>query len=153
MAPVCEYCGCHQNEFIAELMDQHARLLDLGDTMQRQLAAGENAQALTALREFVPLLASHTGVEERGIFAALKDEGEFVEVIEGLEEEHRTLDAQLSELGDPDALRRGLDTLLADLTDHIERENRGIFPFAYSTLPETGWVTVSDAHAASEATS
>lgn len=132
-------------------MDQHTRLLDLGDTMQRQLAAGKNAQALDTLREFAPLLAEHTGVEERGIFAALKDEGEFIEVIEGLEDEHRTLDSQLSALGNPDALRRGLDALLADLTDHIERENRGIFPFAYTTLPETGWVKVSDAHAASAA--
>ena len=29
---MCEYCGCHQNPYIAELMDQHDQLASLGDS-------------------------------------------------------------------------------------------------------------------------
>jgi hemerythrin-like domain-containing protein len=41
----------------------------------------------------------------------------------------------------------GLERLVADLSDHIDKENLGIFPVAVVTLGATGWDIVERAHA------
>ncbi|GAB3698449.1 hemerythrin domain-containing protein [Mariniluteicoccus flavus] len=148
---MCEYCGCHQNDNIAQLMDEHDRLMVIGDTVRRALADDDLAGAQAAMAEFRPLLAVHTKVEEAGIFAVMREAGDFVEVIDELEEEHRTLDADLARLDDPDALRAEIDRLLADLEQHIEKENRGIFPYAYSAFAPEQWGEVEAAHEADHA--
>jgi len=146
---VCEYCGCRQLEPIAELMDEHATLLELAGDLRRALVEEDVARALRRRDEVVELLAAHTGREEAGIFAALKDQGDFVEQVDELESEHVALDDEVALL-DPTAPGAidVLDRLVADLRDHIDKEDNGIFPVAVVTLGATGWETVERARQA-----
>lgn len=143
---VCEYCGCHQNPYIGELMEEHDRLVSLGDSVVRALRHGDDATARTEMVRFAALLQAHNEVEERGMFAAMRQLGEFVELIEQLAAEHRDLHARLDGFGDDAPPIHELGILLDDLADHIEKENRGVFPFAYSAFSTREWVTVEHAH-------
>jgi hemerythrin-like domain-containing protein len=149
---MCEYCGCRQVEPIAELMDEHLRLLELAGDLRRALLAGEHAAAHALRHELVALLADHTGREEAGVFAALKVQGDYVDEVDALEGEHVDLDRAVAEidLTGPGAVA-ALDRVAADLTGHIDRENLGIFPVAVVTLGATGWGLVERAHERSEA--
>ena len=146
---MCEHCGCSGVEPLAELMDEHLRLLELGGDVRRQLVAGD-PQAAAAAREVVGrLLDRPVGREERGVFTALKEQGDFVEAVEELEDEHLSFDAQLAAL-DPAADDFGdrVLELLEELSLHIAKENLGIFPVAVVTLGASGWETVGRAHEA-----
>jgi hemerythrin-like domain-containing protein len=144
---MCEHCGCRGVEPLAELMDEHLRLLELGGDVRRHLVAGELDAAVEGLKVVGRLLDRHVGREERGVFTALKDQGEFVEAVEELEEEHLSFDARLATL-DPAADDFGdrVMELLEELSLHIAKENLGIFPVAVVTLGATGWETVGRAH-------
>jgi hemerythrin-like domain-containing protein len=144
---VCEYCGCRQVDPIAELMDEHLALLDLAGDLRRALVDGDLTCAETRRAELADLLAAHTGREEAGVFAALRAQGDFVEEVDALEGEHVSLDQHAGslDLDDPAALDV-LDGLVSDLTEHIDRENLGIFPVAVVTLGATGWDIVDQAH-------
>jgi hemerythrin-like domain-containing protein len=148
---MCEHCGCRGVEPIAELMDEHLVLLDLAGVVRRALAEGARADAVSALAELEHLLGHHVGREERGIFRALKDQGDFVEEVDQLEAEHVAFDSELTGLGGLDVgaadfeLRVG--RMLDVLSEHVERENLGIFPVAVVTLGASGWETVARAHA------
>ncbi len=146
---MCEHCGCRGVEPLAELMDEHLALLDLGGDVRRHLVAGDRAAALASLEVVGRLLDRHVGREERGVFTALKDQGDFVEAVEELEAEHLSFDEQLAALDpdDPDFGDRVL-ALLEELSLHIAKENLGIFPVAVVTLGATGWETVGRAHEA-----
>lgn len=142
---VCEYCGCDQNAFIRELMDQHDRITDLGDGVVRALRSGDVDRAQADLAEFTTLLKSHNDVEERGIFAAMTELGEFVELVDELSAEHVDLHARLDSYDGPPPIDELLN-LLADLALHVEKENRGVFPFAYSAFSGAEWAVVEKAH-------
>lgn len=126
-------------------MDQHDRLADLGDGAVRALRADDPETARADLAEFTILLKSHNDVEERGIFAAMTELGEFVEVTEQLSAEHVDLHSRLAAFGDRPAVDE-LARLLDDLAEHVEKENRGVFPFAYSAFSGTEWAIVDHAH-------
>ena len=146
---MCEHCGCRGVEPIAELMDEHLALLELSGDVRRHLTHGDRGEAVAVLKVAGEQLARHVGREERGIFTALKDQGDFVEAVEELEAEHLTFDAQLAAL-DPDAadFEHRVEGLLAELSEHIDKENLGIFPVAVVTLGARGWATVGRAHEA-----
>ncbi|GAA2104839.1 hemerythrin domain-containing protein [Microlunatus panaciterrae] len=146
---MCEYCGCREVEPIARLMDEHLRLLELGDNVIRAIQHDDPTTAATELSEFSSLLTRHVDVEERGVFAAMKDEGEFVEAIEELEQEHRDLDVTVAGLllQRPDFADE-MRTLMHDLSDHIDKENLGIFPMAVVSLRPAGWRIVEQAASA-----
>lgn len=76
---MCEHCGCRGVRPIAELMDEHYVLLDLAGDIRRSLAAGDHPAAEAALRRLARLLARHVGREERGVLAAVKQQGDFAE--------------------------------------------------------------------------
>lgn len=143
---MCEYCGCRQLEPIGELMDEHDFLIEIAGDLRRALLEGDAAHALTKRDELVDLLGRHTQVEEAGIFAALKDQGDYVDEVDALEGEHVSLDKAVAAL-DPDApdAVAVLDALVADLSDHIDKENNGIFPVAVVTLGARGWDVVDRA--------
>ncbi|HEX6248882.1 MAG TPA: hemerythrin domain-containing protein [Nocardioidaceae bacterium] len=145
---MCEYCGCRQVEPIAELMDEHMRLLEIAGDLRRALLEQDAARALRERDALTVLLGSHTGVEEAGVFAALKEQGDYVEQVDELEGEHVSLDAAAAalDLDSPGAVD-ALDRLVTDLTGHIDKENLGIFPVAVVTLGATGWDIVDRAHA------
>ncbi len=126
-------------------MDQHDRITDLGDAVVRALRSGDVARAQTDLGEFTALLKKHNDIEERGIFAAMKELGEFVELVDELAGEHVDLHARLDGFDGPPPVDE-MVTLLADLALHVERENRGVFPFAYSAFSGAEWAVVDQAH-------
>lgn len=126
-------------------MDQHDQLASLGDSAVRELRGGDLNAARTHVSEFTALLKAHNDVEERGIFAAMQELGEFVEVTDELAAEHVDLDARLDAFGDTPPLA-DLIQLLADLAEHVEKENRGVFPFAYSAFSTTEWEIIEHAH-------
>lgn len=146
---MCEYCGCRGVEPIAELMDEHLALLDLAGDLRRALLAGELDVAADRRDRLVGLLTSHVGLEETGVFAALKAQGEYVDEVVALEADHVSLDAQFAglELTGPDAVP-ALDAAVGHLSEHIDREDLGIFPVAVVTLGATGWRIVDEARSA-----
>ncbi|HSJ20003.1 MAG TPA: hemerythrin domain-containing protein [Nocardioidaceae bacterium] len=144
---MCEYCGCRQVEPLADLMDEHLRLLEIAGDLRRDLEAGDRADAAECRDELVGLLTVHRRREEAGIFAALRAQGDYVDEVDALESEHVTLDQAVAalDLDAPDAVGM-LDRVVADLSDHIDKEDLGIFPVAVVTLGATGWEVVERAH-------
>ncbi|WP_432558208.1 hemerythrin domain-containing protein [Granulicoccus sp. GXG6511] len=126
-------------------MDQHDRLAELGDGAARATRSGDLARAQADLAEFTTLLKAHNDVEERGIFAAMAALGEFVELTDELAAEHVDLHARLAAFDGVPPVDE-LVALLADLDEHVEKENRGVFPFAYSAFSATEWAIVDHAH-------
>ncbi|WP_121258412.1 hemerythrin domain-containing protein [Nocardioides ferulae] len=145
---MCEHCGCRGVEPIAQLMDEHFELLEISDRILAPLAVGDHAATLELLAQLREILVPHGTREERGIFAALRAQGEFVEAVDELEGEHASFEAMLDTL-DPASPTFVADVkrLLAELAEHIDQENLGIFPVAVVTLTNTGWDTVAEAHA------
>ena len=143
---MCEYCGCRGVEPIAELMDEHYALLDEAHLVRKAMATGDREGATALLKRMVGHLDTHVSREEDGVFAALRDKGEYVEEVEMLEKEHLMLDEGIAGL-DPDGpdFERAVSVLLLELDEHIERENLGIFPASVVTLGASGWETVEQA--------
>jgi len=131
-------------------MDEHYELLDLAGDVRRDLAAGDREAAATVLAELGLHLDRHVRREERGVFAALKSQGDFVDAVTELEQEHTSFDAQLASLDvAADDFDVRVERLLDDLSEHIDKENLGIFPVAVVTLNAAGWEIVTAAHAVS----
>ena len=147
---MCEYCGCRGVPSIAELMDEHAALVDEAHHIRQSLSSGNPTDALSRLTRLVEHLGLHVRREEDGIFRALRDVGEFVDEIDALEDEHRGLEKAIAGLTIdlPDFGER-VTRLLHDLDVHVEREDLGIFPVSAITLGATGWGIVDRAHAGS----
>lgn len=145
---MCEHCGCRGVEPIAQLMDEHFEMLELSGEIRALMAAGDRAGASVKLAVLEQRLAPHARREERGVFAALAEQGDFADEVRMLEGDHRAFDETFEELAPaaPDFEQR-VKTLLADLAHHIERENLGIFPVSVVTLGTEGWETVARAHA------
>jgi hemerythrin-like domain-containing protein len=145
---LCEHCGCRGVEPLAELMDEHFVLLDVAGEVRRGLRAGDVSAAVDALARLEDLLDRHVGREERGVFAAMKEQGDFAYAIDDLEEEHLSFNQRLSNLAPAAAsFADEVLALLDELREHIDKENLGVFPVAVVSLDGPGWETVSRAHA------
>ena len=146
---MCEHCGCRGTDPIAELMDEHFALLDHVGDVRRHLQRGDRAGAMTTLEQFTPKLLRHVSREERGVFAALKDQGDFSDAVAELEAEHLAFDIQLDEI-EPDSptFVEDASAMMDDLVEHIDKENLGIFPVTVVALGARGWATVEAAHEA-----
>jgi len=128
-------------------MDEHLVLLEIAGDLRRALLERDTALAEAKRSRLVELLAEHVGREEDGVFAALRAQGEYVEEVDALEAEHVSLDESVAmlDLESPHAVE-ALDRVSAELSDHIDKENLGIFPVAVVTLGATGWEIVERAH-------
>ncbi len=147
---MCEYCGCRQIPPLAELMDEHFALLDIGAVLDLALRHGDHARVTEALTLLARRLETHVTREEEGVFTAMRAIGEFVGEIDDLEQEHIDFAADLTELialdpRDPEMAGRAA-AMVAHLSEHIDRENLGIFPVSVVSLGKTGWDTVAAAH-------
>jgi hemerythrin-like domain-containing protein len=130
-------------------MDEHLALLDLAADVRGALGRGERAEAVDLLHRLGGLLDRHVRREEDGVFTALADAGEYLDEIGDLEKEHQDFDARIARL-DPDrpGFADDLSALFGDLSDHIDREDLGIFPVSVVTLGAHGWDTIAHVHAA-----
>lgn len=145
---MCGHCGCQEVDAIGELRDEHAALVDDAHHLRQALSAGDRPAALAHLAVLVGHLARHVAREERGIFTALREQGEFAEEVETLEGEHLAFDGAIAAT-DPEApdFEARVLGLLDELDAHMEREDLGIFPVSVVTLGATGWALVDRAHA------
>lgn len=146
---VCDYCGCRLIPPIAELSEEHDRLLDLAYKLRRLADDGAREAAMALLEdEFTTLLRHHTSKEEQGIFDQLRSLGAAGARLDQLVDEHRDIEEQIArvqrgEQGWQDALRQ----LAADLSGHIVDEEVDLFPFAMYELDDAQWDTVAEVHA------
>jgi hemerythrin-like domain-containing protein len=131
-------------------MDEHTALVDQADHVRRALGSGNPVAAKDLLADLVRRLDRHVHREEDGIFRALRTAGELLEEIGALEGEHRALEATITglDVAAPDFDSR-VTGLLDDLSEHIDREDYGIFPVSVVTLGAAGWAIVDEAHASS----
>lgn len=137
---MCEYCGCKEVPAVRALIDEHVDLLERAAVIRTVLREGA---ASAEIAEFIRLLHAHVGREERGLFTALRDAGEFVEEVDALEQEHVDLNELIAALDPTDAdYATRLGVLFEDLAQHVEREELGIFPVAIVSLGADGWRTV-----------
>jgi hemerythrin-like domain-containing protein len=141
---MCEYCGCQQNDVIAELTAEHERLRELARDLTVAADAEDRPAAGRLATQMRTVLGSHTEVEEAALFPAL--EADFGDHLARLVAEHRDIDVVLSELvsGQPQPgwpLRTQL--ALAHLFDHILKEQDGVFPAALATLTSADWDAVA----------
>src|SRR6476659_6599395 len=143
---MCDHCGCRQVEPIGELMDEHDALTVEGDDLRRALADGDRTRAAELWHRLVGHVDEHVRKEEVGLFTAMREKGEFVDEVEALEQEHDDLDQWFGSL-DPDGpdFQEQLSGVLADLAQHIHRENFGLFPVSVVSLGARGWDRVEDA--------
>ena len=143
---MCEYCGCRGVPPIAELMEEHDVILDDAYRIRRALTSGDREEALRQARVLAAHLEPHVRREEQGIFAALRQQGEYVDEVSMLEREHLDLDTAIGHLDPADpGFDRELGELLVALGEHVERENLGIFPVSVVTLGADGWELVDRA--------
>ena len=145
---MCEHCGCRGVEPIADLMDEHLELLELAGDVRRHLTRRDREAVRDALVALGQLLDDHVGREERGVFAAMKAQGDFADAVLDLETEHDSFAGSLGTL-DPDSPDFGhrVRRLLEELSTHIDKENLGVFPAAVVSLGASGWDLVARAHA------
>jgi hemerythrin-like domain-containing protein len=144
---VCEYCGCRQIAPLAELMDEHLALLDVASDVEIALRHREHERARAGLRRLSDLLDRHVRREEDGVFTALRETGEFLDEVAELEQEHEDLHDGLADL-DPAAegVAEKVSAMFRHLSDHIDKEDLGIFPVSVVTLHSSGWDTVARVH-------
>jgi hemerythrin-like domain-containing protein len=144
---VCEYCGCRQIEPLAELMDEHLALLDVASDVEIALRHRDHERARTGLRRLADLLDRHVRREEDGVFTALKQTGEFLDEVAELEQEHEDLHVGLADL-DPaqPGVQEKISAMFRHLSEHIDKEDLGIFPVSVVTLGSSGWDTVARVH-------
>ncbi len=144
---MCEHCGCRGVPLISELMDEHYALAEMVDQVRHGLSHRDRDGVLATLEKLGERLIRHVSREERGIFAALKEQGDFADEVAVLEAEHLAFDITLDEL-DPDSstFAEEVGSMMDDLITHIEKENLGVFPVTVVTLGPRGWATIEAAH-------
>jgi hypothetical protein len=89
---MCGHCGCDGVDAIGELRDEHFALTEEAHLVRRSLADGDRQLAVERLAGLVTHLTGHVRREERGVFAALREQGDFTAEVEALEGEHVALD-------------------------------------------------------------
>lgn len=148
---MCDYCGCRQQPAIAELSDEHDRLLDLGYRLRRLTACGWHEEVLAIIDDQLgPLLRHHTDREERGIFTQLRANFEADARLDELEAEHRDIDARLDRVRmATDGWQETLSQLVTDLAQHIFDEEVDLFPYAMYELTPAQWDAVAEVHTSS----
>ena len=135
---MCDHCGCREITPIQRLMAEHESLLDLAAQLRATVVNGNEAAARAILAALTEVLHPHVQAEEQGLFAVLRERGEFLDHIDWLETEHMELSAKLA------APLTGQIVLgiCDELREHIHREEYGLFPFALADLGGEDWAAV-----------
>lgn len=138
---MCEYCGCQQIDTIAELYREHDDVAAHVGELRSSLAGGRLDEVARSCRQILAILGPHTVVEEEGLFPEMSDE--FPDHIEALRADHREIEKVLGEAAagppdDPTWPDRLLHALLL-LSDHILKEQDGVFPAALIALDPDQW--------------
>ena len=138
---MCQYCGCRAVPLIRDFIAEHDHVVNLLDGAVRAIAADDPAGAGGRVLEARAALRRHWTGEENGIFRVMAArEREYADYVAPLQEEHRELDLLLARLDvrvprDQQTLR----TALAELKEHISREEDGLFPASLTALDGADW--------------
>lgn len=137
---MCHYCGCRQMPLIRDYVAEHERVTDLAGDALRAVDHGDPTLAGRLVSEMAAELRAHWRGEENGIFRVMGREEEYAAYIEPLVAEHRELADLLSDLdlADADDLRR-FRVAVAELHEHISKEEDGLFPAALTALGGEDW--------------
>jgi iron-sulfur cluster repair protein YtfE (RIC family) len=142
---VCDHCGCRQGS-IAELMDQHDRISELGSKVRIELDLGDVRAAREQMLALLRILRPHMAWEERGLFVRVTAQGDFADHVADLEAEHEGLFAALDAArDDPRGWGPPILEVLDELDSHMYRENFGLFPGAISVLDSDDWDAIAAA--------
>ena len=139
---MCDHCGCRDLTPIATLMAEHDRLRELTGLIRRHLAAGADDAARERFTEVLAVLAPHVAKEEGALFPMLRREGSLADHVAVLEGEHAGLYDAVDDLDETTARqswRDGVLAVLADLDEHMFKEDFGLFPAALATLDGADW--------------
>jgi iron-sulfur cluster repair protein YtfE (RIC family) len=138
---MCDHCGCRALTPIARLMDEHDRLRELSEHTLRHLAVGDDAGARTHLAELLAVLGPHVAEEEGQLFPMLARSEELAAHVGVLEGEHAALYDDVDDLDEAAAAqwRDGVRKVLHDLSEHMYKEDFGLFPAALATLDGADW--------------
>ena len=134
---MCDYCGCRSEPEIAALSADHEHMLALTARLRHTHAAGVPLSELVA--ELAALVEPHARREERGVFAALIEEGIDSDYVARFEHDHDTLHELLSRGQPPGQPLR----LVELLEDHILREETDLFPAAHQLLGSDAWAAIA----------
>lgn len=137
---MCDHCGCREVTPIQRLMAEHERLLDMAGEIRDALRVGDRATARGVFGDLTALLLPHVQVEERGLFAVMRERGEFTDYLDTLESEHDELASRLAATLDDEAILEICEQLRA----HIYAENFGLFPAALAGLGGDDWTDIED---------
>jgi Hemerythrin HHE cation binding domain len=142
---MCDHCGCRQG-VIAELMDQHDRISELGCEVRIQLALGDELAARKQLLALLTVVRPHMAWEEKGLFVRISGQGDFADHVADLEAEHEGLFAAVAAAPhDPRGWGPPIIEILDELDAHMYRENFGLFPGAISVLDADDWDAIAAA--------
>ena len=136
---MCDHCGCREYGPIAELTDDHERILALAWAVAESGRTGARyAQAARA--DLAALLEVHAEKEEIGLYPLLATTGDLGDEQRGaLEGEHRDLHRVLAGTSFD---RRDYFALAA----HIEEEETELFPWAMFGFDDEEWEAMTRAH-------
>jgi iron-sulfur cluster repair protein YtfE (RIC family) len=126
-------------------MDEHDRLRELSEHVRRHLTAGDDPGARAYFVELLVVLAPHVATEEDSLFPMLRESDELVDHVRVLEGEHAGLYDDVDELDDAttaEGWRAGVLRLLHDLSEHMYKEDFGLFPAALAILDGDQWDSV-----------
>jgi iron-sulfur cluster repair protein YtfE (RIC family) len=131
---------------IRDYVAEHERATTLAGDAVRAIDRGDLASARRLLDELHAELRSHWQGEENGIFEVMRPEPEYAAYIEPLVAEHRELSALLrsADLTDPTDQRR-IRVAVAELDEHISKEEDGLFPASLIALTGKDWDAAMDA--------
>lgn len=124
---MCSYCGCRESlGIIARFSAEHDEIVNALGDLRRAVSTGtEIASRADSLRN---LLDPHTECEERSLFAELRKDPEFTDVVDGLCAEHVALGLALDDV--VAGTHGAFDVLEPMLMRHIDKEENGLFPAA-----------------------
>lgn len=144
---MCQYCGCRQMPLIRDYIAEHEQIVDAGDDALRALDRGAIQKARQSLSQMYEILTSHWAGEEAGVFAVMTEaDASYAEYVGVLVGEHRSLAAFLDvfDVSLP-THRERLRSEVDALTEHIEREEDGLFPASLTALSGEQWDRAIDA--------
>jgi hemerythrin-like domain-containing protein len=121
-------------------MAEHVEIINATGQLRAAVHAGEADRVEVTRGVVSALLWPHTSAEEDGLFRVLHREEQFAAHIDGLCEEHTSLELYLA------AITPGDEVAMAQfenaLRDHIDKEDNGLFPAAAIALNGDQWTEV-----------
>lgn len=140
---MCEHCGCNRLAPIADLMAEHAAMNEIAGDVRTALVADDADRARRRFDDLVAALRPHAAKEERGLLAAVRSSGEYVDYVGAIEADHELLsEAVAAASAEPGEFRQRASAFLDELAHHFEREEQGLFPGALAALDGDAWEQV-----------